>query len=115
MLPAEWPGRLRRISTRLDPESCSRRKSLRSPIGKRFYNLDEKGRESAFLYLNEVTFRPCLKSRLEFLLLSFRLLRLTSGDYPNQIAFWLLNCNKCMLPLGDIMLVVGFFESDKNK
>jgi hypothetical protein len=66
------------------------------------------GKEIFYRYLHDVALIPREKLRLRLFLLAFRLLRLTSGYYPNEIAFWLLNSNKCMLALRDIVLVGGW-------
>lgn len=64
-------------------------------------------------YLHKVTFVPRLQPRPHlFLVARFRLLRVISRYYPNKIAFWLLNSNKCMLALWDIMLGGGKGERE---
>lgn len=68
-----------------------------------------KGENVCCSHLNKITIIPRLKLRHELFLLALRLLCLISGHYPNKVPFWLLNSNKCMLSLRDIMLFVFVF------
>lgn len=61
----------------------------------------------SFSCLNKIALVPSLELRLVFVLLVvFRLLSLISGHYPNEVSFWLFNCNECMLRWGDVVLFV---------